>query len=214
MSLKTLQIDIVSDVMCPWCIVGYKRLQQALISFTDLEVQITWHPFELNPNMGKQGQHLGEHLAEKYGSTPLQSQQNRANLTAIGKTLDIEFNFTDQSRIYNTFNAHQLLQWAKSFNKQTELKLALFDGYFTQQQNPDDIAVLLNLADSVGLDRAEAEQVLASQQFAESVRQEQALWQSRGISAVPAIILNQKYLISGAQSADYLIEAIKQSAAE
>jgi predicted DsbA family dithiol-disulfide isomerase len=214
MSLKTLQIDIVSDVMCPWCIVGYKRLQQALISFSDLEVQITWHPFELNPNMGKQGQHLGEHLAEKYGSTPEQSQQNRAHLTAIGKTLDIEFNFTDQSRIYNTFNAHQLLQWAKSFNKQTELKLALFDGYFTQQQNPDDIAVLLNLVDSVGLDRVEAEHVLVSQQFSESVRQEQALWQSRGISAVPAIILNQKYLISGAQSADYLIEAIKQLAAE
>ncbi|GAA0785614.1 MULTISPECIES: DsbA family oxidoreductase [Pseudomonadati] len=210
MAAKTLQIDIVSDVMCPWCIVGYQRLQQALASFSNIDAQITWHPFELNPQMAKEGQHLGEHLAEKYGSTPQQSQQNRANLIAIGKTLDIEFNFTDQSRIYNTFNAHQLLQWAKSFNQQTALKLALFEAYFKQQQNIADNNVLLNVVEAVGLDRQQAEIVLASQQYADSVRAEQALWQSRGISAVPAIVFNQQYLISGAQSAEYLAEAIKQ----
>lgn len=210
MAPKTLQIDIVSDVMCPWCIVGYKRLQQALSTFTAIDVQITWHPFELNPDMGKDGQHLGEHLAEKYGSTPQQSQQNRANLTAIGKTLDIAFNFTDQSRIYNTFNAHQLLQWAKSFNKQTALKLALFEAYFQQQQNIADNEVLLNVVETVGLDRELAKTVLASQQYANTVRAEQSLWQGRGISAVPAIVFNQQYLISGAQSAEYLVEAIKQ----
>ncbi|MCT7943688.1 MULTISPECIES: DsbA family oxidoreductase [Shewanella] len=210
MAPKTLQIDIVSDVMCPWCIVGYKRLQQALSTFTAIDVQITWHPFELNPDMGKDGQHLGEHLAEKYGSTPQQSQQNRANLTAIGKTLDIAFNFTDQSRIYNTFNAHQLLQWAKSFNKQTALKLALFEAYFQQQQNIADNEVLLNVVETVGLDRELAKTVLASQQYANTVRAEQSLWQGRGISAVPAIVFNQQYLISGAQSAEYLVETIKQ----
>lgn len=210
MAPKTLQIDIVSDVMCPWCIVGYKRLQQALSTFTAIDVQINWHPFELNPDMGKDGQHLGEHLAEKYGSTPQQSQQNRANLTAIGKTLDIAFNFTDQSRIYNTFNAHQLLQWAKSFNKQTALKLALFEAYFQQQQNIADNEVLLNVVETVGLDRELAKTVLASQQYANTVRAEQSLWQGRGISAVPAIVFNQQYLISGAQSAEYLVEAIKQ----
>ena len=210
MAPKTLQIDIVSDVMCPWCIVGYKRLQQALSTFTAIDVQINWHPFELNPDMGKDGQHLGEHLAEKYGSTPQQSQQNRANLTAIGKTLDIAFNFTDQSRIYNTFNAHQLLQWAKSFNKQTALKLALFEAYFQQQQNIADNEVLLNVVETVGLDRELAKTVLASQQYANTVRAEQSLWQGRGISAVPAIVFNQQYLISGAQSAEYLVETIKQ----
>ena len=210
MAPKTLQIDIVSDVMCPWCIVGYKRLQQALSTFTAIDVQITWHPFELNPDMGKDGQHLGEHLAEKYGSTPQQSQQNRANLTAIGKTLDIAFNFTDQSRIYNTFNAHQLLQWAKSFNKQTALKLALFEAYFQQQQNIADNEVLLNVVETVGLDSELAKTVLASQQYANTVRAEQSLWQGRGISAVPAIVFNQQYLISGAQSAEYLVETIKQ----
>ena len=210
MAPKTLQIDIVSDVMCPWCIVGYKRLQQALSTFTAIDVQINWHPFVLNPDMGKDGQHLGEHLAEKYGSTPQQSQQNRANLTAIGKTLDIAFNFTDQSRIYNTCNAHQLLQWAKSFNKQTALKLALFEAYFQQQQNIADNEVLLNVVETVGLDRELAKTVLASQQYANTVRAEQSLWQGRGISAVPAIVFNQQYLISGAQSAEYLVETIKQ----
>jgi len=210
MTPKTLQIDIVSDVMCPWCIIGFQRLQQALTAVSNIDAHITWHPFELNPQMAKEGQHLGEHLAEKYGSTPQQSQQNRANLIAIGKTLDIEFNFTDQSRIYNTFNAHQLLQWAKTFNQQTALKLALFQAYFQQQQNIADIDVLLNVVETVGLDPKQAKAVLASQQYADSVRAEQALWQSRGISAVPAIVFNQQYLISGAQSTQYLIEAIKQ----
>ena len=200
--------------MCPWCIVGYKKLQQAITRFDNLDVTLEWHPFELNPNMGPEGQHLGEHIAEKYGSTPEQSQQNRQRLTQIGKSLDFDFNFTDTSTIVNSFKAHQLLYWSKQFNKQTELKLALFDAYFTQQQNVDHNDVLIAVADSVGLDTAEATNILETNRFATEVKEEESLWMSRGIQAVPAIVFNQQYLVSGAQEADAIAELITKLISE
>jgi predicted DsbA family dithiol-disulfide isomerase len=199
MANNQLQIDIISDVMCPWCIVGYRRLQQALSQFNDLDIKIQWHPFELNPAMGSAGQHLGEHIAEKYGSTPAQSQQNHQRLTQMVADLGFEFNFTDDSRIYNTLLAHQLLYWAAESGKQTELKLALFDTYFTEQKNPDDIEVLIAVAAQVGLDADEASAVLTDKRYEKAVKEEEQLWMSRGIKAVPAIVFNQQYLVSGAQ---------------
>ncbi|GGP43280.1 DsbA family oxidoreductase [Shewanella saliphila] len=208
MATKQLQIDIVSDVMCPWCIVGYRRLEQALSQFDDLDVTLHWHPFELNPSMGPEGQHLGEHIAEKYGSTPEQSAQNRQRLTQMGADLGFEFNFSDSSRIYNTLLAHQLLYWAAESGKQTELKLALFTCYFTEQKNPDDIEVLVEAATSVGLDAIEARTVLTDKRYEKAVKEEEQLWISRGIQAVPAIVFNQQYLVSGAQEPATIAELI------
>jgi predicted DsbA family dithiol-disulfide isomerase len=214
MATNQLQIDIISDVMCPWCIVGYRRLEQALSQFNDLEVKIQWHPFELNPTMGPEGQHLGEHIAEKYGSTPEQSAQNRQRLTQMGADLGFEFNFSDSSRIYNTLLAHQLLYWAAESGKQTELKLALFSSYFTQQQNPDDIEVLINLAKQVGLDADEARVVLTDKRYEKAVKEAEQLWISRGIQAVPAIVFNQQYLVSGAQEPATIAELITKLTTE
>lgn len=210
MATKSLQIDIVSDVMCPWCIVGYRRLEQALSQFDNLDVTLQWHPFELNPAMGPDGQHLGEHIAEKYGSTPEQSAQNRQRLTQMGADLGFTFNFSDSSRIYNTLLAHQLLYWAADSGKQTELKLALFTSYFTEQKNPDDIEVLVEAATRVGLDVIEARMVLTDKRFEKTVQQEEQLWISRGIQAVPAIVFNQQYLVSGAQDPATIAELITQ----
>mgnify|MGYP003624843781 CR=1 FL=1 len=214
MATNQLQIDIISDVMCPWCIVGYRRLEQALSQFDDLEVKLQWHPFELNPAMGPEGQHLGEHIAEKYGSTPEQSTQNRQRLTQMGADLGFEFNFSDASRIYNTLQAHQLLYWAAESGKQTELKLALFSSYFTDQKNPDDIEVLIEAATKVGLDADEARAVLTDKRFETAVKKEEQLWISRGIQAVPAIVFNQQYLVSGAQDPDTIAELISKLTTE
>lgn len=209
--LKTIRIDIVSDVMCPWCIVGYKRLEQAIASVKQqANVEIHWQPFELNPNMPPEGQNLGEHLAEKYGSTPEQSAANRENLVRIGQSLDFEFNFSSDSRIYNTFQAHQLLCWAGEQGLQHQLKLALFTAYFTNQQDPSDVKNLINIAASVGLDKQQAETVLTSNKYANDIREQQQFWQSHGVQAVPAVILAQKYLISGAQETASFAQALQQ----
>lgn len=197
---NAIRIDIVSDVVCPWCIVGYRRLKPAMDAVSDgVAFTLRWHPFELNPAMPPEGQNLGQHIQQKYGSTPEQSQANRQRLTDLGADLGFEFRFTGESRIYNTFKAHQLLHWAGEQGRDTDLKLALFDAYFTDQKNVSDDAVLLDTIAGIGLDRDEAAAVLADQRFAETVRNQENYWLSQGIQGVPAFIFNSRYLVSGAQ---------------
>jgi predicted DsbA family dithiol-disulfide isomerase len=196
-----LRIDIISDVMCPWCIIGYRQLAIAL---EDSKVvhEIHWHPFELNPNMPAEGQDIGEHLAEKYGTTPEQSAANRANMTAHGEELGFEFNFVDGFRMHNTFNTHQLLHWADTQDRKHDLKQALFTAHFTNGRDLSDDAVLVDIAVEIGLDRAEAAVVLADQRFAAEVREEQKFWTGQGISGVPAMVFDRQHLVTGAQGVD------------
>ncbi|WP_299729630.1 DsbA family oxidoreductase [uncultured Tateyamaria sp.] len=208
-----IQVDIVSDVMCPWCIVGFRQLEQAL-GATGMGARVRWQPFELNPGMGPEGQNLTEHIAEKYGASPEQSAQNRAHLQQIGQSLGIDFAFSPDSRIVNSFAAHQLLEFALSLGLQHPLKLALFEAYFTAQQDVSQIDVLLDVADSVGIVRADAAQVLESGALAASVREKQAVWTSRGISGVPSMIFAEKYLVTGAQGADTYAQILQQVAQE
>ena len=195
------RIDIISDVMCPWCIIGYRQLAIAL---EDSKVvhEIHWHPFELNPNMPAEGQDIGEHLAEKYGTTPEQSAANRANMTAHGEELGFEFNFVDGFRMHNTFNTHQLLHWADTQDRKHDLKQALFTAHFTNGRDLSDDAVLVDIAVEIGLDRAEAAVVLADQRFAAEVREEQKFWTGQGISGVPAMVFDRQHLVTGAQGVD------------
>lgn len=195
-----VQIDIVSDVMCPWCIVGYKQLEQAL-GMVGVGAYIRWHPFELNPAMPPEGQNLREHITEKYGSSAEQSAQARQHLSAWGKELGFEFNFNDDSRIVNTFAAHQLLGWAQSKGAQHPLKMALFAAHFQQGKDVSDTDVLLDVAETVGMDRAEADQVLVSGSLAEETRAHEQFWTSRGVSGVPSMIFDGRYLLTGAQGA-------------
>ena len=164
-----LRIDLVSDVMCPWCIIGFRQLETALEA-NDVDHEIHWHPFELNPNMPPEGQDIGEHLAEKYGTTPEQSAANRAMMTERGKELGFDFDFADGFRMHNTFNTHQLLHWADEQGAKHALKLALFTAHFTHGRNLSDDAVLVEIAGEIGLNRDEAKAVLADQRFASTVR--------------------------------------------
>lgn len=208
-----IQIDIVSDVVCPWCIVGFRQLDAALKQ-QGIQAQLRWHPFELNPNMPPEGQNLREHITEKYGSTPEQSQQARDRLTAIGAELGFTFNFDEDSRIVNTFMAHQLLDWAEGQGLQHQLKLALFDAYFTRQQDVSDIEVLLQAVTSAGLNPDSARQVLETGEHIALVREKQQFWTSRGISGVPSMVFGGKYLLTGAQGVDTYSRVLQQCLAE
>ncbi len=208
---EPLRIDIVSDVVCPWCIVGYSQLARALEA-TGTPHEIHWHPFELNPDMPREGQNLSEHIMEKYGSTPEQSQENRARLTEIGAGLGIDFAFSDDMRMYNTFDLHQLLHWADSQGQAHALKLALFTAYFTERRDLSDREVLVETAARLGLDRDEARAVLADQRYAAEVRREEQYWLRQGIRGVPAMVFDSKHLVTGAQGVDTYSSILQQLA--
>ena len=196
--MATMRVDIVSDVMCPWCIVGYRQLNLAAEN-CGVQLELHWQPFELNPQMPIAGQNLREHLIEKYGISEQDSNAARAQLTELGQQLGVQFNFSDDKRIYNTFQAHQLLHWAQLQGKDHALKLALFEGYFSAGKNIADRETLLDIAESVGLERNAAAQVLAAQEYAQAVRDKQQFWHSQGITGVPAMIFRQRHLVTGAQ---------------
>ncbi|MFT4960169.1 MAG: putative DsbA family dithiol-disulfide isomerase [Paracoccaceae bacterium] len=197
----TVQVDIVSDVVCPWCIVGYLQLMQALEQ-TGITATPHWHPFELNPDMPATGENLRDHIMRKYGSTPEQSQAARDNLTALGADLGFAFNFSDASHMVNTFRAHQLLDWAAAQDLQHPLKLALFKAYFTDGLDVSDDDILVGIAASVGLNATDAQGVLTAGTHAAPTREKQTFWTGRGIQGVPAMVFAGKYLLTGAQGAE------------
>jgi predicted DsbA family dithiol-disulfide isomerase len=198
---KPVRIDIVSDVVCPWCIVGYKQLERAQAEAA-VPAVVYWHPFELNPDMPEEGQNLVEHIAAKYGTTPKASCRARAKLTALGAELGFAFDYADDMRMVNTFRAHQLLHWATSQGLQHQLKMALFSAYFSHRKDVSDPAILSETAASVGLDREQAAAVMSDARFAGQVRQHEAFWTSRGVQGVPAMIFDGQEALIGAQGVD------------
>ncbi|KAF0811525.1 hypothetical protein IGB42_03982 [Andreprevotia sp. IGB-42] len=211
----TLKIDFVSDVSCPWCIIGLKSLQQAAAQVgNDVQLDLHFQPFELNPQMGAAGQDIGEHLGEKYGMAADQLKQNQEAIRQRGAALGFTFDMDGRSRIYNTFDAHRLLHWAETQHKQLALKEALFAAYFTHGQDPSDHATLAAVAEKVGLDGVETRAILQSDRYADDVREQERFYQQQGISSVPAIIINEQYLISGGQPPEVFANALRQIAAE
>ena len=207
-----LRIDIVSDVVCPWCIVGYKQVEIALAMLGQpLETETYWHPFELNPNMVPEGEDTAEHIARKYGSTPEQSRANRQRLSDIGESVGFAFNYGEGMRIYNTFKAHKLLTIfgsERGWKAQTDLKLALFKAYFQDRRDVSDEAVLVDIAAAQGMDRDAAAAWLADDALTQTVRNEQAYWLDQNITGVPAIIFDSKFMVPGAQSAETFADVI------
>jgi predicted DsbA family dithiol-disulfide isomerase len=217
-ALKTLKIDFVSDVVCPWCAVGLGGLTTALetLKGEGVAADITFQPFELNPQMAPEGENIVEHIGRKYGSPPEQSAQNREMIRARAAEVGFDMRMGPDSRIWNTFDAHRLLHWAHETapEKQEALKRALFTAHFTENRNITDARVLTEAAEAAGLDRAEAGEVLASGRYATEVRGAEDLWRERGITSVPAVVVEGKYLISGGQPAAAFEEALRQIAAE
>ena len=210
-SSTPLRIDIVSDVVCPWCVIGWRQLERALAS-TGTAAEVHWHPFELNPQLGAEGEDLADHLARKYGTTPEQSRANRARIAELGAGLGFTFAYDGESRIRNTFRAHQLIRWADHQGRGHEAKQALFTAHFTRGADIHDLDVLAEVAAEIGLDPAAARQVLESGRYADAVREEETLWTGRGIHAVPAIVFAGKYLVSGAQGIENYVAILEQLA--
>ena len=213
--MKKVRIDIVSDVVCPWCIIGYKRLEKALDMLSEqVQADIHWHPFELNPHMPQGGENLRAHLASKYGTTLEGSIKARANITQMGAELGFKFDYFDEMKMFNSFKAHQLLHYAREHGKEHELKMRLFSAFFSERKEVDQAEILVKEAVAVGLDENESQSVLEDERYAESVRTEEKEWLSRGIQGVPTFVVNNKYAVSGAQEPNALADIILQSASE
>jgi len=206
-----IKIDIVSDVVCPWCVIGYGNLTKA-ISELGLEgkVEIEWQPFELNPDMPSEGEELGEHSARKYGSTPESSAKFRTEMTAHGKTVDFDFHYFEGMKIINTRDAHILLEYAKKQGKQTALKMRLFSAFFTEKKDISKRDVLAKEIATVGLNVEEAMAYLQSSKAIQAVIEQESYWQKLGVSSVPTVVFNRKSALAGAQP----VEAFKQILAE
>lgn len=207
---NALKIDFVSDIVCPWCAIGLAGLNTALERLDPAtRIDLTIHPFELNPGLPAAGEVHLELITEKYNITPDQARVNREQIRARAAAVGFTMNRDDASRVYNTFDAHRLLGWAKEKNAQAALKLILLKAYFTDGKNIADRGVLAELARQAGLDGAEASAILASDRFAQEVKEEEALWAQRGISSVPAVVVNDRYLISGGQPPEVFEEQLR-----
>jgi predicted DsbA family dithiol-disulfide isomerase len=210
----TIKIDFVSDVACPWCAVGLGNLNQAIAQFSDqANFEVHFHPFELNPNMPLGGQDAIEHLTEKYGLTVEQVKANQANIRAKALEAGFEFHPEGRKRVYNTFDAHRLLYWVgQEFGlvEQANLKKELLNTYFCLAVNLDDQKNLLDAVTRSGLDKDRAQVVLQNNEFTKEVRDEESTYTNAGISSVPAIILNDRYLLQGAQPPESFLDAFDQ----
>jgi predicted DsbA family dithiol-disulfide isomerase len=206
-----VKIDFVSDVSCPWCIIGLSALEQALDKLGGkVSAEIHFQPFELNPDMPAEGEDVAEHIRQKYGSTPEQFAANRENIRARGAALG--FVFGKRDRVYNTFDAHRLLHWAEIEGHQQALKHALFRAYFTDGEDIGSHDVLIRLAGEVGLSTQRAREILSADTFTAEVRAQERFYIERGIHSVPAVIVNDKHLISGGQPVEVFENALKQIA--
>lgn len=208
-----MKLDFVSDVSCPWCAIGLQALLAALRQLrNDIEADLHFQPFELNPDMGPGGQDIAEHIAQKYGSSAQQFAQSQEMIRARGAELGFRFDMQKRTRIYNTFDAHRLLHWAGLEGKQLELKQALFSAYFTDGADPGDHAVLARLAAQVGLDAQRSREILASERYAADVRTREEFYRGHGINAVPAVIVNDRHLIEGGQPVAVFEQVLRQLA--
>jgi len=208
-----MKIDFVSDVACPWCAVGLHALERALANIGhEIAVELHFQPFELNPTLAAEGEDAVAYLGKKYGITPEQIARNQAAIRERGAA--VGFSFGTRARVWNTFDAHRLLCWAETAGHQRELKHALLKAYHGDGRNPGAHDVLLELAAEVGLDVEAAREVLASGAYADEVREREAFWQRAGISAVPAVIVDQRHLIQGGQPPEVFEQALRQIAAE
>ena len=213
--MKKIQIDIVSDIACPWCAIGYARLERAMAQLaSEYEFTVQWHAFELNPDHSGEGQPILPALAKKYGRSEAEMRANQGHMMTIAQDLGLNFDHIQQRLTCNTFDAHRLVKWAGEQGLQTALKQALFEVYFGQALDVTDHKVLLSCVADIGLDSAVAKQILASDQYADAVRADEARYRQAGVTSVPAFIINKKYLISGAQEPAAWLQTLQQISSE
>ncbi len=211
-----MRIDFISDIACPWCAVGLAALEKALLQLGDtVSYELHFQPFELNPDMPREGKNLVEYLSKKYGMTAERILANHEQLRLRGEA--VGFVFGHREHIWNTFDAHRLLYWAALSDvkdSQLKLKLALLRAYHSDAKNPSDPLILLSLVEAVGLDKTQAQRILQSDAYAKEVRNLENEWRQAGINAVPSMVINRKHLLQGAQLIETLLSALQQLNAE
>lgn len=212
--MTKLKIDIVSDVACPWCPIGYKRLEAAMreLAKEGLAFEVTWHPFELAPDMPSEGEEIVPHLVRKYGRSAAEVIASQQQIIAAAQELGLDFGGALKRRAVNTFDAHRVLTWAGEQGHQTEFALALFDAYFGKADNPASPAVLRRVAETLGLDTDVVDDILASDRYAEDVRAQERNVQRAGIHAVPTFMVDGVPLIQGAQAPAAFADALREVA--
>lgn len=195
-----IKIDIVSDVVCPWCTIGYKRLEKAIseMGIQD-KVEIEWHPFELNPNMPEEGENVQEHIANKYGASKEDQIRSQEHMKEAGAELDFKFDYFEEMRMVNTRDAHILLDYAKEKGKQTELKMRLVESFFSERKDVSNKETLQMALKEVGLNANEAMARLESEEARDQVESKEAYWKNLGVNSVPTIVFNKKSAVTGAQ---------------
>ena len=212
-----IKLDIVSDVVCPWCLVGYKHLEAAIneLGLQD-RIDIEWQPFELNPDMPPEGENLREHIARKYGSTAEDSQRARERIAKLGAEHGFIFNYFDEMKMVNTLDAHIMLEFAKEYDKQTELKMRLFNAFFSEKKDISDRQVLLEEVATVGLDKQAAQLRLEDTAYRDEIRSVEVEWQQLGVTAVPTVVFNRSSALTGAQEVEtykqVLLELVNEQA--
>lgn len=216
--MTAIKIDFVSDIACPWCAVGLASLEQAIAHLgNDVRVSLHFQPFELNPDMPPEGEDIVEHLMRKYQITAEQVAQNQAHIRERGAAVGFTFNLDGRKRTYNTFDAHRLLHWAAEKGDdgaQRRLKWQLLSAYFTEGSDPSSREVLLAAVEKAGLDVSEAAAILNSDAWRDEVRQQQQFYLSQGIHSVPAVIINDRYLVQGGQPPEVFEQTLRHIAAE
>lgn len=216
--MKNIRIDFVSDVACPWCAIGLGFLEKALIELKEeVKVEIYFQPFELNPDMPEGGQDTIAHLVHKYGSSPEQIKQNQEQIKQRASQAGFEFHANVRPFVYNTFTCHRLIHWAGLVDGvfgQYRMKKELLKAYFTLNENLDDSKVLLEAVSRAGLDTEQAKEIIGSDLYADEVREAQTYFQKLGISAVPSIIFNKKYLVQGGQPTEVFVKMMREIASE
>ena len=209
----SIKIDFVSDVACPWCAVGLGNLEKAMLELQDkVNFELHFRPFELNPNMPIGGQDTIEHLTQKYGMSEKQVRENQAQIRARAIEAGFDFHPEGRKRVYNTFDCHRLLNWAAKeygHSQQLNLKKELLKTYFCIAVDLDDRANLLDAVGRAGLDLQRAQEVLDGNEFSKDVREEEKTYTNLGINSVPSIILNDQYLLQGAQPPASFIQAFE-----
>ena len=214
--MTPLQIDFVSDVACPWCAIGLASFEQALKDVgDDIQVELHFQPFELNPTMAPEGADAAEYLIAKYGMSREQLAVNRQRIAERGAA--VGFTFGERAHVWNTFDAHRMICWAGvegTTGSQHALKKALLQAYHGEGRNPGAHEVLLELAVAAGLDAERARAVLKSKEFTDEVREAERFWQEAGIDGVPAVVINRRHLIQGGQPPEVFAQALRRIAAE
>jgi predicted DsbA family dithiol-disulfide isomerase len=206
-----IKLDIISDVVCPWCIVGYKHLEAAIeeLGIQD-RIDIEWQPFELNPDMPAEGEGLREHVARKYGASREDSDRARSNIANQGAEYGFTFDYFEEMKMVNTLDAHVLLEHAKQYGFQHELKMRLFAAFFTEHKDVSNREVLLNEAQSVGLDQQTALLALDNPELKREVRAVESQWHQMGVSSVPTVVFNRESALTGAHPQESFKQVLQE----